>query len=99
MTDEPVPELLCSGTGLISDQVRMMRATASRTRTSDDIKASDHTTRTAPSGNSVRRSRQRRTYECSSPLGACGASSPITASSANPTVRLRDLAQAARSPG
>ena len=46
--DERVPELLCSGTSLISDQVRMMRSTASRTRTSDDIKASDHTTRTAP---------------------------------------------------
>jgi hypothetical protein len=37
---------------LISDQIRMMRLTASRIRTSDDIKASDHTTRTAPaSGN------------------------------------------------
>jgi hypothetical protein len=32
---------------LISDQVRMTRSTAARTRTSDDIKASDHTTRTA----------------------------------------------------
>jgi hypothetical protein len=33
---------------LISDQVRMMRSAASRTRTSDDINASDHTTQTAP---------------------------------------------------
>ena len=75
MTDERVPEQLCSGTSLISDQVRMMRSTASRTRTSDDIKASDHTTRTTPaSGNSVR-SLQATTIFTNAV--ACGASSVL----------------------
>jgi len=76
----------------------MMRLTASRTRTSDDIKASDHTTRaaTAPGfgapGNDETYARSRR-------LGACEASNPITTSSVRLTVRSWDLAQAARSPG
>ena len=76
----------------------MMRLTASRTRTSDDIKASDHTTRaaTAPGfgapGNDETYGRSRR-------LGACEASNPITTSSVRLTVRSWDLAQAARSPG
>ena len=73
MTDERVPELRCSGTSLISDQVRMMRSAASRTRTSDDINASVHTTQTAPaSGDSCFSSLQATTifYERSRRLGA-----------------------------